>query len=295
VRVGKLSAKTAGTAWTGSLDMPRGCSSPESCAVHFVLNTNQVSLSQLREWVSPGAKQRPWYQVLGPNSAGGPALLASLHASGRVSADHFQISGLDAMHVSANAVLESGKLRLSELEADLLGGKHRGEWQADFSVKPAACSGRGTIAELSLTSLAAAMKDPWIAGTAKASYELKGPCPAEFWQTAEGTLQVDVTDGVLPHVLLGEDLEPFKVTRLVGEGRLRAGRIEVSDARIDSPGGKYLLSGTASLAREVDFRLARIANSVASPGYAISGTLSDPKVTPLVRVEQARLKPAVAK
>ena len=295
VRVGKLSAKTAGSAWTGSLEMPRGCSSPDSCAVHFVLNTNQASLGQLQEWVSPGAKRRPWYQVLGPNSAGGPSLLANLHASGRVSADHFQISGLDASHVSASLVLESGKLRLSELTADLMGGQHRGEWQADFSVKPAACSGRGSFAQLSLTRLAAAMKDPWIAGTAKASYELKGPCPADFWQTAEGTLQVDVTDGVLPHVLLGEYPGPFKVTRMVGEGRLRAGQIEVSDARVDSPSGNYLLSGTASLTRELDFRLARISNTVASPGYEISGTLSDPKVTPLARVEQARLKPAAAK
>ena len=294
VRIGKLSAKTAGTAWTGSLEMPRGCSSPENCAVRFVLNTSHVSLSELRQWVSP-AKQRPWYRVLESNSAGASSLLASLHASGRITADHLQISDLDASHVSAKAVLASGKLQLSDLEADFLGGKHRGEWQADFSLKPAVCSGRGSINQLSLTNLAAAMKDPWIAGTAKASYEVKGPCPAEFWQKAEGTLQVDMTDGVLPHVLLGEDPGPFKVTRLLGDGRLRAGQIEVSAARVDSPGEKYLLSGTASLTREVDFRLARISNSFASPGYEITGTLSDPKVTPLARVEQARLKPAAAK
>lgn len=293
VRVGKLSAKTAATAWTGSLEMPRGCSSVDNCAVHFVLNTNQVSLNQIREWVNPGAK-RSWYQVLSGNSAGGPSLLARLHASGRVTADHFQISGLDAAHVSTNAVLESGKLRLSEVDADFMGGKHRGEWAADFSVKPAACSGSGTFSQLSLSSLALAMKDRWITGTSKASYELTGPCPA-FWQTAEGTLQVDVTDGLLPHVSLGEDPGPFKVMRLVGEGRLRAGRIEVSDARVDSSGGKYLLSGTASLKREVDFSLTRISNNAASSGYAISGTLSDPRVTPLARVEQARLKPAAAK
>ena len=34
---------------------------------------------------------------------------------------------------------------------------------------------------------------------------LKGPCPADFWTSAEGTLQFDMTDGILPHVSLADD------------------------------------------------------------------------------------------
>ena len=61
------------------------------------------------------------------------------------------------------------------------------------------------------------MGDDWIAGTANASYEVKGPCTGEFWQSAVGTLQVDVRDGALPHVLLGTDTG-VTITRFDGRG-----------------------------------------------------------------------------
>ena len=41
--------------------------------------------------------------------------------------------GLEATGVSAKVSLDSGKLQISDLTADFLGGQHRGEWQADFS------------------------------------------------------------------------------------------------------------------------------------------------------------------
>ena len=37
VHVTKLSAKAAGTAWTGTLDLPRGCGSLGACSVKFCL------------------------------------------------------------------------------------------------------------------------------------------------------------------------------------------------------------------------------------------------------------------
>ncbi len=47
VRVAKLTAKAADASWTGSLEMPRGCGTPGACEVHFVLNANQIALSEL--------------------------------------------------------------------------------------------------------------------------------------------------------------------------------------------------------------------------------------------------------
>jgi uncharacterized protein involved in outer membrane biogenesis len=213
-----------------------------------------------------------------------------------VSTDRLQVQSLAATRVSAKVSLDGGKLQVSELNADFLGGKHRGEWQADFSVTQGICQGSGSLNGVTLGRLADAMKDEGIAGSANASYEVKGSCTAEFWQSAEGALQFDTKDGTLPHIALAEDAEPFKFSRFAGQARLHAGKIEMKDAGLDSAGGKFQLSGTASLKGELDFRLARTSNGAAGPGYTISGTLAEPRVVRASSPEtQARLKTDPAK
>jgi hypothetical protein len=292
VRVAKLNAKAADTLWTGSLTMPRGCGTPGACQVHFVLNANQIALGGLSEWVRPSPKERPWYRVLESSPQAGPSFLASVRASGQVTADRLQVQGLAATRVSAKVNLDSGKLEISDLNADFLGGKHRGQWQADFSVKPTICSGSGSLTGVSLARLADAMKSGGIAGIANTSYDAKGPCTAGFWTLAEGALQFEIRDGSLPHVALGEDAEGLRVARFAGEARLQAGKIELKDAHLNSPEGKFLVGGTASLKGELDLRMAKIPSGAAAVGYTISGTLAEPRVIRSSSPEtQARLKP----
>ena len=295
VRVGKLNAKAAGAAWAGSLEMPRGCGTPENCPVHFAVNTDEVALEQLTEWAGPSPKKRAWYQVLEGSTPTGPSLLGRLRASGRIMANRLRAGSVEATRVSAIVILDHGTLAVPELNADLFGGTHRGMWHADFNSKPALCGGSGELTGISLEGLALAMKDGWIAGTANGNYQVNGPCPAEFWRSAEGTLRVDVRDGLLPHLLLNSDQEPFQVTRLTGQAELRAGKIEISDAKVDSPEGKYLLSGTATLQRDIAIKLTRVPAGTSNAGYSISGTLAEPRVTPLARAEQAQLKRPPAK
>jgi AsmA protein len=213
-----------------------------------------------------------------------------------VTTDRLQVQGLAATRVSAKVSLDRGKLEISELSADFLGGKHRGQWRADFSVKPAVCAGSGSLTELSLASLADAMKDRGISGTANASYEAKGSCPAEFWASADGTLRFVMDDGALPHISLGEDMGGLRFTRFTGQARLQTGTIEMKDATLSSPAGTFRLSGTASLKGELDFNLARTSNGASAPGYAITGTLAEPRVIQSSSPDtQARLKAEPAK
>jgi hypothetical protein len=294
VQVTKLNAKAAGATWTGTLEMPRGCGTPESCSIRFALNADEIGLARLSEWVSGRPKTQPWYQVLPSGKAGKP-LLARLHASGRVSTNRFLIHGVSATDVSADVTIDAGKVQISELEADLLGGRHRGRWEADFSVSPSVCSGNGTLTGVSLSSVADEMEDDWVAGTAGASYELNGLCTEGFWPSAEGTLRVDVNDGSLPHVLIRNDAEPLKITRLSGQAKLRSGEIELTSAKLNSPNGTYQISGTVSLQREVDLKMTPAPTDTGHTGYEITGTLAEPHVSPLSSPEQARLKPLPAK
>ncbi|HEV2468349.1 MAG TPA: AsmA family protein [Candidatus Sulfotelmatobacter sp.] len=290
-RVTKLNARIEATNLTGSLEMPRGCGL--ACPVHFALDANEIVLSQMTAWADPSPKKRPWYRVLTTNTQGGPSPLASIRASGTINAEQLVVHGLTAKRFSANVMLDRGKLQISDMKADFLGGKHRGEWKADFSVKPATCKGSGKFSGVSLAGLAAEMKDKWVSGVANGTYEVRGTCPAGFWPSADGTLQVEMRNGLFPHLSVGDSADPLRVTSLSGEAVLRAGKIEIKDAKLDSPDAKYDLSGTASLKKDVDLKLTRLNGAPA--GYAITGTLNAPRVAPLTRVEQARLKPAPPK
>jgi len=288
VHIVKLNAKAGGTSWTGSLTLPRGCGTPAACAAQFFLSTSRVSLSDVNEWLNPKSKKRPWYRVLALGSDSRPAWWTSLHANGRISADRFQVRGIEATHMSSSVSLEDGKLRLSGLNADLFEGMHHGDWKVDFAKAPAVCTGTGNLAGVSLAAIASAMNDGWVSGTANASYEVKGPCPAEFWQAGIGKLHVEVQDGVFPHVLIAAGTQALRASLIKGEAQLHGGEIEITNTQFISPEVTYQLSGTASLKHEVDLRLTRISSDPAV-GYTIGGTLEAPRVAPLSRTEQARL------
>jgi AsmA family/AsmA-like C-terminal region len=288
-RVEHLKATAAGSFWTGSLEMPRGCLAAEKCPVHFDLKSDQIAVSDLNEWLHSKAKKRPWYQVLEPASEQRPSLLSTLHASGRVTTDLFQMQPVEATHVSANVILDDGKLQLSGIDAEMMGGRIRGDWSIDFGAKPARCKGTGNVAGLSLSALAETMRDSWIEGTADANYEIAGACSTDFWQSAEGTVRVDMKNGLLPHLLIGEGDEPLRVVHLTGQGRLKAGKIEITETKLISPAATYQVSGTASLDQELDLALTR-GSGLTNLGYTVAGTVAAPHVTPLSSSMQARLK-----
>lgn len=290
LRLVKLNARAAGTAWRGSLEMPRGCGTPENCPIQFQLNADEISFNEAGAWANANPKGRPWYRVLGSGQSA-PSVLARVRASGRVTADRFVLHGINGSKLSASVTLGSGKLELSSLDAELLGGKHRGRWQADFSVRPVACSGSGNLTGVSLMNVSKLMGDDWVEGTASAGYEIRGPCAADFWQSSEGTVKVNVADGSLLHVLLGESDEGLKIRNLSAQVRLHSGTIEIDEGTLDSAEGKYKVSGTATLAREIDFRMVRAPAGSGGNAYTITGTVGEPRVTPVNGTEQARLKP----
>lgn len=297
VKVTRLSVSAAHALWTGSLELPRGCGTPAACVVGFNLGTNEVGWSGVSQWVSPHPKDRPWYRVLASIPSAAPSFLMSLRASGKVSVNRFLIRDLVATHVSANVDVDSGRLRVSELRGELLGGKHRGEWRADFRVKPPVYAGTGSMSGVSLAHLADSIKDGSITGTASANYQVKasGASSVEFWNLAEGTAEFDLRDGVLPHFSLTNDAAPLSLGHFEGQARLHEGKLEIKGAQLTSLQGSFEVSGTMSLSRELDLKLIRSPMispvSVAARMYRITGTLNEPRVASVAGEEtQARLK-----
>jgi hypothetical protein len=296
-RVEKLSALAASAHWSGSIELARGCGVPGACLVHFNLNTEEAALSDLYKDLSLPPSRRKWYQMLTPSEPAGATFLENLRASGNISVGRLRVHNVVADRVSASLELEQGKLKISELRADLLGGRQRGEWQADFKAAPVVYRGSGTVTGIALQKIADAMYDPWISGIADGTYQLtaSGTNAAEFWDSAAGELQFDVRDGVLPHISLTSDQGPLRVARWQGRARLHSGKIEIEKSKLISAAEAYEISGSASLGQVLDFKLAKGTDlkpvGAGAMVYSITGTLREPRVELIPTAEtQARLK-----
>ena len=175
-------------------------------------------------------------------------------------------------------MLRDHTLRLSEVRADMLGGKTRAEWSADFSGDVPLYSGSGTLERIAFGQVAAIMRDPWATGMASGRYKLKlsGWSAAELTQSASGTLDFDWQNGTLPHLALNGTGAPLRLKHFTGHAVLHDRRLEFQQSRIETANGIYVVSGTASPGRlELNLKDPK------SHSYAVSGTLEKPRVTTL--------------
>jgi hypothetical protein len=284
-RIEGISAAVAGTRWTGSLSLPRRCAAP--CPVKVDLRADEISTDQWNDLLNPNPPERPWYRFATTSSAEGQSFLSEIRATGTVAADRVEVQNLRVDRVTAKVDLAGGRLRLSDLRADVFGGKHRGEWQLDFTAKPPVYSGSGTVDSAALNQVADAMHEAWISGTASAEYqiELTGLSSAELMDSAKGALHFSMRDGVLPHVLVSSI--PLQVRRFNGTVTIRKGEVELEQATLESPTASYAVTGKASNKRKLDFKLI----PEGSAGMTVTGTLAEPRVTAIRRSEtQAALK-----
>lgn len=296
VRVEKLTARAADADWTGNLVFPRGCGAPDACLIRFNLNTSAAGLGDLYAWLGSQPAERRWYQILTKAEPKSQSFLKNLRASGKINAGRLLIRGVAATHVSAALELDRGKLKISDLRADVLGGKYRGDWHADFTDNPPMYAGSGTLTAVSLQQMADAMHDPWISGTAQGTYQFTaaGADASAFWQSVEGELQFDLRDGILPHISLAGDNGPLQVTRWQGSARWRGGQVELEKEKLFASGGTYEIDGTASFGRALNLKLTRSPDlkAAGSQIYSITGTVAEPRVTLIPTPDtQAQLKP----
>jgi uncharacterized protein involved in outer membrane biogenesis len=280
-----LRASAAGASLTGTVSLPRHCETGD-CPTTFDLHADRIALDQLNALLNPAAPKQRWYQFLSPGPSSNPYLL-SLYAAGKISAVQFVDRKFAATHVTANAEMKNGKLHLSNLRADLWGGKHLGEWTADFTAKPPRYTGAGTLQHVALNQLAQMMNDGWITGAASATYTVaaSGVTAAELFASARANLQVTAQDGILPHLMLQGD-EPLLVRKLSARLVLQEGSFKVRDGQLETPSEAYQFIGTATSERALNLTLTRNG----APAFNVTGTLARPHVEVISTETRAALK-----
>ena len=288
IRIKDLNATVAGSTWRGSMLLARPCATLSSCAIRFDLHVPQIATDQLSQLFNPHPSERPWYRFVSPARQPHDSSFLALHAKGTLSADQVMIRQLIARKVSAEVELENGRLRLSSLRGEVLGGEHRGEWTADFTGNLPVYRGSGVLEQADLERLAAAMHDGWVTGTASANYRAtaSGITAAELLSSANASLQIEAHDGTLPHVALAGGSSPLRMNHFAGRLLLRDREIEIDPGKLATPVGIYQVSGTVSLGRALDLKLLR----EGAHSFNVTGTLAAPLVLQAPET-RAALKP----
>ena len=277
VNIASLSAGfSKGIELSGSANFPVHCTGPENCVLRFDLHADDASLARLNELLNPSFGQ-PWYHLLAMGRWHQDALM-KLRASGHFSAARFELGNVTISNVNGSLELSSGKLRIEEVRADLLGGHQDGSWLADFNVSPPRFVGNGVVRKLSIAQVASLMHDNWAAGNVDAAYSLilSGTSPARLLGSATGTADFTWTGGSLRHVSLDSRGTPVAFSKFSGKVALQNGTFTLSECRMTTQtnGATYVVKGTASYDRKLALQLDRTSGQ----SYVISGTLDQPQV-----------------
>jgi AsmA-like protein len=273
IRFENLNASFAGVPMNliGTVSLPRQCVTPEQCPVTFDLRADQISINAMNKLLM--VSKKPWYQILGSNDKG-VNLLTRVHAQGRVSAGKFMAGNVAATKFTSTLTLVNGLLSLPDATADMLGGRHKGQYHCDFSGTHPLYSGHGSVTAMNVAQLSSVMKGKWGNGTADVNFSgtFSGHTSAELIASANAVFNFDWKRGELRQVALTGDA-PLRFTRFMGEARLRKGVIEFQPSKMQTPRGILEVSGTASLGRQLDMRV-----HDGSKLFVVSGTLENPKV-----------------
>jgi hypothetical protein len=290
VQVQDFAATVAHSLWRGSVSLPRRCEQAATCPVRFDIHANEISLAEVNRLLNPRLLTRPWYGFFSSAAASGGSYLGTLYAEGELSTSHLLFHHLTANRVSADVELQRGKLRLSNLRGEVLGGKHIGEWSADFTQRPPIYNGSGTLSGIVLEQLGEHMHDGWVTGIANATYQgtASGWTADNLFNSGIGSIDAEVFNGQLPHLRLAGDTDPIHVNHFAGRLVFQDGQFQLKQVKLQTSESTYQVSGTASLKRILDLRLMR----EGAAGFRVTGTLDQPHVTVTATPEtQAALKP----
>jgi hypothetical protein len=288
VRVKNLDALAAESTWRGSLLIPRPCATPEPCRLQFHLRSAEASAVALNRLFNPLAAKRPWYKILAIGSSSN--YFAKATATGSITIDKLILGGAVCTRFSGDLDLQKAKLSLSNVHGSLLGGQTAVNLKADFSVRPPMYSGTGNFDGVSLSSIAELMRTGWIDGEGSANYRFttSGWNLQDLLKQAELDASFSIKDSDFPHIILSENTGPLHSSVFSGQLVFRDGTFSLDDTELVSDSGVFNVSGTASLAGDLNLKM----TGDNSGGYNVSGTLDQTRVSPITNPPtQAALKP----
>jgi hypothetical protein len=273
-----VSADVGSLHLAGAVAFPRSCEQKAECPVVFDLRANTLDTDQLNMLLNPRTRKRPWYRLLTSREAE-ESVLASLNASGAISAGTVKVRGLVATKVSARLDINKQVAKFTNLRGELFGGAHTGSLQADFSGEKPSYSGAGALTKIVMSHVAAAMQNGWATGSLNGKYDFaaSGWSARELISSAKGAAEFTWEDGTLKHLTLPEGKDSLHFTSYAGKVVLQDATLRFDESKLQTQSGIYEVSGKSGPDLKLEFTLTRSNGQ----GYKISGSLMNPQVAAL--------------
>lgn len=261
-----------------------------ACTMRIDLNADQLNVDEINSLFNPRAQKRPWYAAITDAvTRAKRQSLPKIYASGKVTASKLVWKDVSASHLSSSMEITPDGFTLRDISAEVLGGRYSGTLTADLTKKAPAYSSKGRFQNVGVANVAVLMRDSWASGKVTTTYEgtASGWNAQEIIASAAGSSSFEWRDGVLHHIDLDSNGKPLQFRLFAGGIELKNGVFSVRESKLQAAKSIYVVSGTASLGRELEFKLAR----EGAPSFSVSGTLERPRIAPLpVPQTQATLR-----
>ncbi|HET9695703.1 MAG TPA: AsmA-like C-terminal region-containing protein, partial [Terriglobales bacterium] len=267
---------------TFSSTWPKNCdpkASDGNCFMHFDVAADQLSSDELNSLLNPKAQKQPWYAAIANSVIGSDRKsFPELHATGKIFVGKLLVKDVPAQHVTASLEVSPQGFTLTDINAEVFGGRYTGELSSDFRGGTPVYESKGKLQSAAFNNIAAVMKDDWASGKVDISYSGKaaGWKSDELLSSAAGTANFQWRDGTFRHIELDSPGKPLQFRSFAGAIALKDATLTLAESKLQAQKGIYQVSGTASLERELKFTLARDG----APSFSISGSLEKPRVAP---------------
>jgi AsmA family/AsmA-like C-terminal region len=287
VSVAVISASAAGATWRGSFELRRPCPAAQACELQFNLHTRELSAASLNQSFNPALREKAWYKFFSRDEDA-PGYLLRARATGKVSADKLALGNTEWTHLTANVHLDAGRLSVSRLNGELLGGRVSADLDANFASQPPAYKGAGTLTGISMADVSELMHNAWIDGIGETKYRFTaaGRPLEQVLDSADLTASFSISRAAFPHIALTEQTGPLQAESFSGNVRLRDRQLTFSDTELDTAHRAYAVTGTASLKGALNLRLSTEGVSA----FSITGTVLETRVA-TTPTTAASLKP----
>jgi uncharacterized protein involved in outer membrane biogenesis len=202
-----------------------------------------------------------------------------VYAVGQISVGNLTVKDVAITRFTAKLQLLPRSFALTSVNATVFGGAYAGELTANFFSREPIYRVDGKLEKASLANIAAPAQDAPISGTG--SFKIDGHATGwnaeEIAASASGALDFNCSDGALNRVSLDADGRSLRFKSFSGTLKLQNGAFSFSQSKLQTAAGIYTVSGTASMDKKLEIKLARNG----TPGYSVTGTLELPVVTPI--------------
>jgi uncharacterized protein involved in outer membrane biogenesis len=249
----------------------------QPCPVRFDLHATDLNADDLNRILNPKFRQTNWLgQSQNVPKDARDIQLDELSIIGRLTANRVILKALVATNVAVDVAANSGTVNLTNVRADVLGGKHRGNWRFDFGPKPARYEGQGFVENASLAQVSALTRDNWASGLLNANYKIAmtGTDAGSLYQSVAGTVDFIWKNGAIRTFAAPEFGATLQFAKWTGALNIDSGSVQWVHSEMDSPSGRFRVSGKASLARELKLNFISDKHQI-----VVSGPLEHPEIT----------------